>query len=218
MVSDRLASIPFYHELLGSLSRSEVLLISAILYAARLHAPDTWFILTDETIATWTGLSRTTIWRCRRSLVRKGLVQIARSEVNFYRITPACEERIMALAGERVKRRDEHVLDQYTPVARELVETYSEATDQRPKLSWSRAFGRMLRIHVKRDEIKAAVRSLRERRARRITPWLVLREIKRARRQAKRKAQPKAASLSHSRNGAISDAYTELVNLLTVEP
>lgn len=193
MVSDRLASIPFYHELLGALTRSQVLVLSAILYAARLHARGAWFFLTDQTIAQWTGLSRTTIWRCRRRLVALGLVEVDRLEMHLYCVSETCERNIMALAGETMQARDAKVYERMTPAARALAEAYCDRLDQRPRASWIGVFEAMARGGFTGEDVLGAIAALVRRGVRPTTPkalWGALVRAKRAAKKTRAKPQP----------------------------
>lgn len=161
---DSLRSLPFRYELLAQLTRSQTLVLSAFIYAARLHPAGKWFRLSDEAIIEQTGLSRATVWRCKSRLKALGLIdQWQNRNTGYYRITEEQMNRILDIAKTTMAEQVARVLASFDEPARALALTIQEITGARPAFTWKLWLARMIQEGVSAEELALALQKTRER-------------------------------------------------------
>ncbi|MDW8293231.1 MAG: hypothetical protein RML84_09100 [Anaerolineae bacterium] len=176
---DALNALPFRYELLGALTHTQTLVLSAILYAARRYPLGEWFFLPDQTVMRWTGLSRQTIWRVRKQLERKGLVErLQGAAVNQYRLTEDIMRKIMELSAEILHEHVERVLATFPQDLRELARAFHEETNARPRFTWLNALEKLKRMGYTPESIRQTVRQLRAEGFAPIKPEALVRKLR----------------------------------------
>lgn len=161
MSLDQLQSLPFRYELLVELSRADVLVLSAVLYAIRLYGVGKWVRVTDDAIRRQTGLSRATIYRARKRLVGRGLITVDENWYNFYMVTREQERAILDVAREAMDEREQRILESFTLKQREYALILIELLDTRVKASWRPYLQQMVENAVTREEVEEAINQMR---------------------------------------------------------
>jgi biotin operon repressor len=96
-------SIPFRYPLLKKMNRTDAMVMSAILFAFRLHQQTgRYFYLSDAKIMEWTGFKRTAIYEARKRLEAEGWLVVKRGHGghNMYMITDAVIARLEETDGQ----------------------------------------------------------------------------------------------------------------------
>jgi len=100
---DTMLSIPFRYPLLKKMNRTDAMVMSAILFAFRLHQQTgRYFYLSDAKIMDWTGFKRTAIYEARKRLEAEGWLVVKRGHGghNMYMITDAVIARLEEADGQ----------------------------------------------------------------------------------------------------------------------
>jgi len=100
---DTMLSIPFRYPLLKKMNRTDAMVMSAILFAFRLHQQTgRYFYLSDAKIMEWTGFKRTAIYEARKRLEAEGWLVVKRGHGghNMYMITDAVIARLEEADGQ----------------------------------------------------------------------------------------------------------------------
>lgn len=159
----KLLSLPYRYELLSELSRAEVLFLSAVIYAVRLVGLNKWVKLSDETIRLQTGLSRSTIYRCRKKLKQRGLILVDESWFNFYMITEEQEQKMLETAKKDVDEKLKFVLSKTPDKVKWIIETLADLLDAKPCMVWIMHAQRLHEMGVTPEMLKAEVELMRKR-------------------------------------------------------
>jgi len=107
---DAMLSMPFRYPLLKQMPRTDAMVMSAILYAFRLHQQTgKYFYLSDAKIMEWTGYKRTAVYEARKRLELDGWIIVKRGHGghNMYMITDAVIERLEAVDGQSREQQQE---------------------------------------------------------------------------------------------------------------
>ena len=100
---DAMLSIPFRYPLLKKMNRTDAMVMSAILFAFRLHQQTgRYFYLSDAKIMEWTGYKRTALYEARKRLEAEGWLVVKRGHggYNMYMITDAVIARLEEADGQ----------------------------------------------------------------------------------------------------------------------
>jgi len=109
---DAMLSIPFRYPLLKKMNRTDAMVMSAILFAFRLHQQTgKYFYLSDAKIMEWTGFKRTAIYEARKRLEAEGWVVVKRGHGghNMYMITDAVIARLEEADGQSREQQQERL-------------------------------------------------------------------------------------------------------------
>jgi len=120
---DAMLSLPFRYPLLKQMNRTDAMVMSAILFAFRLHQQTgKYFYLSDAKIMEWTGYRRTAVYEARKRLELDGWIIVKRGHGghNMYMITDAVIERLEAADGQSREQRQEKLRQAAEKAVREL--------------------------------------------------------------------------------------------------
>ena len=109
---DAMLSIPFRYPLLKKMNRTDAMVMSAILFAFRLHQQTgKYFYLSDAKIMEWTGFKRTAIYEARKRLEAEGWLVVKRGHGghNMYMITDAVIARLEEADGQSREQQQERL-------------------------------------------------------------------------------------------------------------
>jgi len=109
---DAMLSIPFRYPLLKKMNRTDAMVMSAILFAFRLHQQTgKYFYLSDAKIMEWTGFKRTAIYEARKRLESEGWLIVKRGHGghNMYMITDAVIARLEEADGQSREQQQERL-------------------------------------------------------------------------------------------------------------
>jgi biotin operon repressor len=105
-------SIPFRYPLLKKMNRTDAMVMSAILFAFRLHQQTgKYFYLSDAKIMEWTGYKRTALYEARKRLEAEGWLVVRRGHggYNMYMITDAVMARLEEADGQSREQQQERL-------------------------------------------------------------------------------------------------------------
>ena len=109
---DAMLSIPFRYPLLKKMNRTDAMVMSAILFAFRLHQQTgKYFYLSDAKIMEWTGYKRTALYEARKRLEAEGWLVVKRGHGghNMYMITDAVIARLEEADGQSREQQQERL-------------------------------------------------------------------------------------------------------------
>ena len=163
---DALPSLPFRYELLRELTRAEAAVLSAIIYAARIHAWGEEFALPDARIAEQTGYSLRHVRRIRASLLRRELFSCRRRTqhgINYYTVDRSQAERILRCGNEAYKERIERIIARFHPSLHDLVRAFYLTTGQVPRRSWNIPLWLLKKCGVDAEWLRRLIRYMHDR-------------------------------------------------------
>ncbi len=140
---DAMLSLPFRYPLLRQMNRTDAMVMSAILFAFRLHQQTgKYFYLSDAKIMEWTGYKRTAVYEARKRLELDGWIVVKRGHGghNMYMITDTVIERLEAADGQSREQQQERL---YKAAEKAVNELNVELSVARIILSFIRRTGRM---------------------------------------------------------------------------
>ena len=165
-VFDALPSLPFRYELLRELTRAEVAVLSAIVYAARLRGWGEEFALPDARIADQTGYSLRHIRRIRAVLLKRGLFSHRRRSqhgVNYYSVDRSQAERILRMSQQSHRERVERIIARFDPSLHDLVRAFYLTTGYVPRRSWKTAMWLLKKCGVDAEWLRRLIHYMHER-------------------------------------------------------
>ncbi|MFN4295058.1 MAG: hypothetical protein ACK4JD_13110 [Thermoflexales bacterium] len=195
VIFDGLQALPFRFELLKSLTRAEVAVLSAVIYAARLRAWGEEFPLSDFRIADLTGYCPRHIRRIRKRLLERGLFSVARRSrhgVNYYTVDRAQAHEILRCVDDEHRERIYKKLQAFPEQLRPLAEAFHRATGAMPSRKWLMSLYRLWRMGRSPEWIAQAVAMMRERGRNVSSPFALIRFALKVYRHEKRAKRARA--------------------------